>query len=112
MEKYQDPSFTRSVLFFAARNQADTGSLPTDTPATPSAQSVNRCKHCRRNGIHSGTAKEDCPLKALSARKAQSAVANLNKNQAKAVARQIRDKLQEDPNGDTDSIIAAARASV
>ena len=111
-EKYQDPSFTRSVLFFAARSQADAGSSPPDTSGAPSAQSVNRCKHCRRNGLHSGTAKEDCPLKALSSRKAQAAVANLNKNQAKAVARQVREKLQEDPNGDTDSIIAAARASV
>ena len=84
------------------RNGTSDSGLPT----------VARCKHCRRRDTHQGTDKDDCPLRAISSRKAQAAVANLNKNQAKAVAKKIKDLLDSDPTGDVDAHIATARASV
>lgn len=111
-EKYQDPSFTRHLLYAVATNGFGTTSESTTPRDTDGAQASTRCKHCRRNGVHSGITKDDCLLKGLSARKAQSALANLNKTQARTVARAIKEKLSADPSGDVDEIISNARAAV
>ena len=111
-EKYQDPSFTRALLYSVARG---TTTPPSDDHAhsdPTGAQAATRCKHCRRNGLHSGTTKEDCTLSGLTARKAQAAVANLNKTQAQAAARAIKDALSGNPQGNVDDIVATAQASV
>ena len=109
-EKYQDPSFTRSLLYSVAKLHSDPTTDPDRSDST--GQATNRCKHCRRKDTHTGTEKEDCPLKALSSRKAQAAVNNLNKNQAKSVAKRIKEQLESNPSGDVDAIIASARAAV
>ena len=54
----------------------------------------------------------DCMLSGLSTRKAQTALANLNKAQAKTVAKAIKDALASNPGGEVDAVISSARASV
>ena len=112
-EKYQDPTFTRALLYSVAKSHGGgTSDSERASESTGGIQSASRCKHCRRKDTHQGTDKEDCPLKSLSARKAQAAVANLNKNQAKAVAKKIKELLAADPGGDVDALLETARASV
>ena len=112
-EKYQDPTFTRALLYSVAKaHGGGYDDLERQTEASGGTLAVSRCKHCRRKDTHQGTDKDDCPLKVLSARKAQAAVANLNKNQAKAVAKKIKELLAADPDGNVDTILASARASV
>ena len=108
-EKFQDPSFTRSLLSNLARGSAGGTEAP---PAAASSGQETRCKHCRRAGIHSGTSKEDCLLSGLPARKAQSALSGLNKTKAKAVAKAIKEAVSSNPNGDHDDIVSTARAAV
>jgi hypothetical protein len=110
-DKFQDPSFTRALLY-RTMGQYGGGDAPSEpTPGAPSPGASNRCKHCRRQGIHSGTSKNDCPLQGLPARRAQGALSNLDKAKAKAVALAIRDGLTADPSQDVDSLIATCRSA-
>jgi len=111
-DKYQDPSFTRHLLYSVARGPSGDSEDQTGSGGKDNSSGTPRCQHCRRNGLHSGQTKDDCPLKALSARKAQQAVANLNKKQAKAVMKAIKDKLSDTPNANIDSVIEDARSGV
>lgn len=112
-EKYQDPSFTRSLLYSVAKSRTD----PTEPSKvvlspTPLSTGPKRCPHCRRAGIHSGDKKEDCPLACLPAKRAQSALSGLNKAQCKAVSKTIKDSFTANPSGNAEEIIASARAEV
>ena len=111
-EKFQDPSFTRYLLYSVAKGTSEDHGSDGTPEASGGTSATSRCKHCRRIGIHSGLAKEDCPLRGLPAKKAQQAVANLNKKQAKAVATEIKNKLAEDPKADQDKLISDARSGV
>lgn len=107
-EKFQDPSFTRALFYNYAK--APTGDVGGDEGGTIT-KPTNRCSHCRRQNVHSGVTKKDCPLKALSANKAQKAMANLSKAQCKAVIRKVEEALEANSSADVDDVIATARAS-
>ena len=112
-EKYQDPTFTRSLLHSVAKAHGTGADDFEQSEADPgSTGGASRCKHCRRKDTHPGVDKEDCPLRMLSSRKAQAAVANLNKNQAKAIAKKLKELFENDPSGGADAHIATARSSV
>ena len=108
-EKFQDPSFTRSLLYRlgSCGPTAEGENSPAGSGTTPPV----RCEYCRRGGVHSGTSKEDCTLKLLSRTKAQSALQGLNKTQAKKVARAIAASMTNNPAGNVDEFIASARAA-
>ena len=112
-DKFQDPSFTRALLHSFTKGRAEDELPEPDPTGTKAAPKDNpRCKHCWRQGLHSGTTKDDCPLKGLSASKAQSAVANLDKKQAKSVMKTLKDQFAANPSGCTDSMIASAWSAV
>jgi hypothetical protein len=111
-EKYQDPAFTRYLLYSVAKGTSG-GEDHDDHPSPSSGDpEKNRCKHCRRSKLHTGTATADCPLKALTSRQAQEALQNLNKLKCKAVCKFINEKLAEDSSLNHAELITAARASV
>ena len=111
-EKFQDPSFTRALLYNTGRELRTEDPPPPPAPNGAATSAVARCAHCRRNGTHQGVTKEDCPLKVLSARKAQSAVTGLSKVQARTVTRAIASAFHANPAGDVDAMIATARTAV
>ena len=106
-EKFQDPSFMRSLLYNLGKEQS---SAETGPDENGTAEEPTRCGHCRRAGLHKGTTKDSCSLKALSRNKAQAAVQGLNRNQAKKVAKLINAALSATPDGNVDSIVSKARA--
>ena len=110
-EKFQDPSFTRSLLYNTGRIARNDELSPPEAPSG-AATPTGRCVHCRRNGAHPGTTREDCPLKVLPTRKAHMALANLSGGQARTVTRTLLAALTATPAGDVDAMIATARAAV
>ena len=103
-EKFQDPSFVRSLLY-------NLGKEHTGEPARELAgDSPNRCSHCRRSGTHKGTTKESCPLRLLSRTKAASAVEGLNKAEVKKVMKLITSAMSGNSDANVDEVISSARA--
>jgi hypothetical protein len=113
-DKFQDPSFMRSLLDRMGRSEAPPPDAPRggeDSSGGPNPPPT-RCSHCRRNGLHPGTGKSDCTLQLLPRGKAQSAVQGLNRIQAKNVATGIASALRSDPATPHDALIARIRGEV
>ena len=107
-EKFQDPSFVRSLMYTIGKERTTEGG----GDSGEAGEQPTRCSHCRRNGTHKGTTKESCPLKMLSRAKATSAVNNLSKQNAKKVTKAIASAMEENPDGNVDEVISAARAEI
>ena len=107
-EKFQDPSFVRSLLYNLGKEQSPEPARD----SSGSSESPNRCSHCRRAGTHKGTTKDACPLRMLSRNKAASAVKELGKNDTKKVMKAIAAAMTENPDGNVDEVISAARAEI
>ena len=105
-EKFQDPSFMRTLV-----HHFGTRSTPSESMGGPagSTEDQKRCGHCRRSGFHSGISRDDCPLKPLSRSKASDAVRGLTKTQAKKVYKAVKDAYAADPSADLDQVVADAR---
>ena len=97
-EKFQDPIFTRSLLY-------NTGRIARNDDLSPPARPIGAATP------HPGNTDEDC-LKVLTTRRAQGALPHLSGGQARTVTRMVLAALTVTPAGDIDAMIATARATV